>query len=260
MKTEPAFPTLFVSHGSPRILTSAEEDGESIRQLSSQVPRPRAIVIVSAHWIDAPVGITSAQHLSTIHDFGGFEAELYQKQYPATGDAELSAQILDLMQQQGVAAQLDTERGLDHGAWVPLMLMYPQAEIPVVQVSLPAGSLQQQVEVGEALKPLRQQGVLIIGSGGSLHNLSEMNHSGRTDTWAIEFEEWLRQVVEGNRFEDLLSAEKYPRDFQRAHPSIEHFVPIIVAWAAADRNRAGERIHHSFSYGNLGMSHYRFTN
>ena len=258
MNTESRFPVLFVSHGSPRLLQVEGEDTRSILKLSAQVPRPRAIVVVSAHWINAPVGITCSAQLDTIHDFGGFAAELYQKQYPARGDAALSQRIADLLKVNDIAARLDEQRGLDHGAWVPLMLMYPEADIPVVQVSLPAGSLEQQVQIGKALQPLRDEGVLIIGSGGSLHNLSEMNTSGVTDQWAKDFEEWLRQSIEDNQFDNLISPEKFPRDFQRAHPSIEHYVPIIVAWAAADSSQPGERIHHSFSYGNLGMSHYRF--
>lgn len=258
MNDKSRLPVLFVSHGSPRVLQTEAEDTRSLRKLSEQVPRPQAIVVVSAHWIDSPVGISSSEQLSTIHDFGGFAAELYQKQYPARGDAALSQRIADLFSKRGIEARLDPSRGLDHGAWVPLMLMYPEADIPVVQVSLPAGSLQQQVEIGEALQPLRDEGVLIIGSGGSLHNLSEMNATGITDPWAEDFEEWLRQSIEENQFDKLISPEEFPADFPRAHPSIEHYVPIIVAWAAGDRHLPGKRIHHSFAYGNLGMSHYLF--
>ncbi len=258
MSDKSRLPVLFVSHGSPRVLQIEAEDTRSLRKLSEQVPRPQAIVVVSAHWIDSPVGISNSEQLGTIHDFGGFADELYQKQYPARGDTALSQRIADLFSKRGIEARLDDSRGLDHGAWVPLMLMYPEADIPVVQVSLPAGSLQQQVEMGEALQALRDEGVLIMGSGGSLHNLSEMNATGITDPWATDFEEWLRQSIEENQFDNLISPEKFPADFQRAHPSIEHYVPIIVAWAAAGRHQPGKRIHHSFAYGNLGMSHYLF--
>ena len=258
MNTEQLIPTLFVSHGSPRILQTEAEDTQSIRRLATQFAKPTAIVVVSAHWIDDPVGISNMHELDTIHDFGGFARELYQLQYPAKGDAALSKQIAELLQQQGIETKLHTDRGLDHGAWVPLMLMYPAADIPVVQVSLAAGNLQQQVNIGEALRPLRAQGVLIMGSGGSVHNLSEMKDNANTDQWAINFEQWLRQAIEGNDFNQLISADKFPPEFRRAHPSIEHYVPVIVAWAAGDRTKAGKRIHHSFSYTNLGMSHYLF--
>jgi 4,5-DOPA dioxygenase extradiol len=258
MNKETKFPTLFVSHGSPRVLQTEAEDTQSIRDLTSQFPKPRAIVVVSAHWIDDPVAISNMDQLSTVHDFGGFARELYQLQYPAKGDAALSKRIAELLQQQGIQSKLHADRGLDHGSWVPLMLMYPEVDIPVVQVSLAAGSLEQQVKIGEALRPLREEGVLIIGSGGSVHNLSEMRDGGTTDQWAINFEEWLRQGIEGNDFDQLISVDQFPPELSRAHPSIDHYVPIIVAWAAGDRSKAGKRIHHSFSYTNLGMSHYLF--
>jgi 4,5-DOPA dioxygenase extradiol len=258
MNAEQIFPTLFVSHGSPRILQNDAEDTQSIRDLTAQFPKPRAIVVVSAHWIDDPVGISNMEQLDTIHDFGGFARELYEMQYPAKGNAALSQRIAELLQQQGIASKLHANRGLDHGSWVPLMLMYPDVDIPVVQVSLVAGNLEQQVKIGEALRPLREESILIIGSGGSVHNLYEMKENNLTEDWAINFEEWLRQVIEENRFEELISADKFPAEFRRAHPSIDHYVPIIVAWAAGDRAKAGKRIHHSFSYANLGMSHYLF--
>jgi len=251
-------PTVFVSHGAPDILLSQNPAAEAMQQLPAFLPAPRAIVVISAHWIEQPVKITSAAQLDTIHDFGGFPAELYAKRYPASGDARVSARIKQLLTQHAINCELDTRRGLDHGAWIPLMLMYPQADIPVIQVSLPAGSLQDLVALGEALSPLREEGVLIIGSGGSVHNLRALNRSTKTEAWASEFEQWLLTVIEGNQFEQLITPEQFPATIAQAHPTLEHYAPLIVAWAAADRLQRGRRQHHSFSYGNLGMSHFLF--
>ena len=198
------------------------------------------------------------QQLDTIHDFGGFPSELYQIQYPARGDSTLSRRVTDVLQEKGIESRLHPDRGLDHGAWVPLKLMYPEAALPVVQVSLPMTSLDQLVTFGEALKPLRAEGVLIIGSGGSVHNLRVLRVSGPTESWVIEFEQWLRSTIEGNRFDDLITAERLPGNFRQEHPTIEHYAPIIVAWAAGDSNQPGKCLHQSYSHGNLGISHYLF--
>ena len=252
------FPTLFVSHGAPDILLSEGKNAESLRALPSLLPRPRGIVIVSAHWIDDPVGITSSEHLTTTHDFGGFQPQLYQQHYPARGDAALSQRVAGLLSEQNVSTHLHTSRGLDHGAWIPLMMMYPQADIPVVQLSLPAGGLAQLAKIGEALAPLRKEGVLIMGSGGSVHNLRMLNPAAQTEAWVEQFEEWLRQSIEGNHFDELLLNVKVPEHFSLAHPTIEHYAPIVLAWAAGSTDRPGRRVHHGYSYGNLGMSHYMF--
>ena len=225
-------PTLFVSHGAPDLLLSPQHEAvAALRQLGNRKPEPHAIVMVSAHWIHDPVGITTGEHLATIHDFGGFPDELYALHYPATGDDDLSSDIAQRLKSHGIANELKGQRGLDHGAWMPLYCMYPEAHIPVVQVSLPAGSWQELVQLGKALGPLRKEGMLVIGSGGSVHNLRALNREHRTEDWAREFEAWLREAVEENHFEWLITTEHFPPDFQRAHPTLEHYAPLIVAWA-----------------------------
>lgn len=251
-------PSLFLSHGAPDILLSEHEALSALRNLGARFPRPRAIIIVSAHWIGDPVGITAGVELRTIHDFGGFPDSLYAVRYPARGDDALSAEVARRLRKFGCAARLDERRGLDHGAWVPLLIMYPRADIPVVQVSLPAGSVDAPVRLGAALAPLRRQEVLVIGSGGSTHNLRALRAVGNTDDWAIEFERWLRETVEDNRFDRLVTPAEFPATFHRAHPTLEHYAPLLVAWAAGNRHRPGRRIHHSFSYANLGMSIFEF--
>lgn len=231
---------------------------DTLRELGSRMPEPRGIVIISAHWINDPIGITVGEQLTTIHDFGGFPKELYTLQYPAKGDDELSRKIAGALLARDIGNELVRERGLDHGAWIPLHLMYPDAHIPVVQVSLPAESLQDLVELGKALVPFRREGVLIIGSGGSVHNLSAINRDGRTDDWALEFEAWLHETVENNYFNRLIRAKELPNNFRQAHPTLEHYAPLIVAWATAGPDQPGRRIHHSFDYGNLGMSFFEF--
>ncbi len=250
--------TFFISHGAPDIILSENPALMALRSLSAGLPRPDAIIIVSAHWIDDPVGITTGEQLNTIHDFGGFPEALYTMQYPARGDDELSRDIARRLQQQGIHYRFHSQRGLDHGAWIPLLIMYPEADIPVVQVSLPAGSLHELAKLGNALSPLRHENVLMIGSGGSVHNLRTLNFTDQTDAWVVEFEDWLRNAVEGNHFDKLITPDTFPENFRRAHPTIEHYAPLIFAWAAADTAQGGKRIHHSVSYGNLGMSAFAF--
>ena len=258
MDNKASLPSLFVSHGAPDILLTRDPNHLSFEDLTGLVPGTEAIVIISAHWIDEPVGITDMQELDTIHDFGGFASELYQIRYPARGDAGLSRRVAELLRKKGFESELYRDRGLDHGAWVPLKLMYPQADKAVVQVSLPMVSLDQLVKFGEALKPLRNEAVLIIGSGGSVHNLRALRASGPPEPWVVEFEHWLQGVIEGNRIDDLITAASLPENFRRAHPTIEHYAPIIVAWAAGDRHQAGKCLHRGYSHGNLGISHYAF--
>ena len=140
------------------------------------------------------------------------------------------------------------------------MIMYPEAQIPVSQVSLPTQSFKELVSLGTALRPLRDEGVLVIGSGGSVHNLRALRHNTETNDWAIQFEQWLLETVEGNHFERLITPSEFPGTFHQAHPSLEHYAPLVVAWAAGNQNQAGRRIHHSFTYGNLGMACFEFGN
>ena len=155
-------------------------------------------------------------------------------------------------------AEIHEQRGLDHGVWIPLMLMYPEADIPVIQVSLPASSLEDVARTGKALSPLRDDGVLVIGSGGSVHNLRALKLDGTTDDWVLQFEDWLFETVEGNRFNDLITPDKFTDIFRQAHPTIEHYAPLVFAWSAAGPEERGKRIHRSVSHGNLGLSMYAF--
>jgi 4,5-DOPA dioxygenase extradiol len=251
-------PALFLSHGAPDILLSEQPAVAAFQAIAAGLPRPAAVVIVSAHWTARPVGVTTGARLPTVHDFGGFPAELYHQRYPARGDDTLSDEIREHLQRQGFEVKLDGTRGLDHGAWIPLKLIFPEADVPVVQVSLPGGGFDEVARLGEALGPLRQRGILVAGSGGSVHNLRVLNRSGRTDDWAIRFEQWLQDAVVAGDFERITSPARFPPEFALAHPTLEHFMPLVFAWAAGGRDTPGRRLHHSFSYGNLGMSCYEF--
>lgn len=254
-----AFPTLFVSHGSPMLMLTVDDpEYLAIANLANEIPRPDAIVVVSAHWIEKPVSINHRTQPDTIHDFYGFPESLYQLKYPARGNAELSQRIAELLTQQDIDFKIDENHGLDHGAWAPLLMMYPNADIPVVQISLPAGDLGQMVQLGEALAPLREQSILILASGGSVHNLRERDSGGKTADWALEFEDWLKQSITQNRFDNLITPTRFPANFSRAHPTADHYVPLVVAWAAGGKHQPGQLLHQGFCYDNIGMSHYRF--
>lgn len=251
-------PSLFISHGAPDILLTKGESRDSFQQVASSIAKPKAIIIISAHWVSNVVGITDMDELDTIHDFGGFQPELYKMRYPALGDHALAQRVASLLQEKDFATKLHQTRGLDHGAWMPLSLMYPDADIPVVQVSLPQSSLERLVDFGKALQPLREEGVLIIGSGGSVHNLGELKFNGGPDSWALEFDDWLKESIENNHSENLISETKLPNNFRRAHPTLEHYAPLIVSWAAGNWSEAGKRLHQSFNYGNAAISHFLF--
>lgn len=255
---QPSMPTLFLSHGAPDILLSDDPTVAVWRGLAERLPRPSAVAVVSAHWTASPVGITGPGDLATIHDFGGFPTELYTRTYPARGAAELTASVADQLGAAGIDHQVHPHRGLDHGAWIPLALIFPDADFPVIQVSLPDGDLDACARLGEALAPLAGQGVLVIGSGGAVHNLRQLKPGGPPDPWALGFASWLQETVESGDLTLLLEQVRRRDDFSRAHPSLEHFAPLVVAWAAGGREGPGYSLNQGFTYGNLGMGCYGF--
>ncbi|HEX5841634.1 MAG TPA: class III extradiol ring-cleavage dioxygenase [Pseudomonas sp.] len=253
-------PSLFISHGSPMLALQPGASGPALAHLASQLPRPRAIVVVSAHWESRELRVGSAAQPDTWHDFRGFPAELYRVQYPAPGEPQLASAIVQLLSAAGLPAQLDAERPLDHGAWVPLALLYPQADIPVVQVSLPSQqgpALQSQV--GQALAGLRAEGVLLIGSGSITHNLGELDWQAAPDSiepWAQAFRDWIVDKLAG---QDRAALQDYRRQAPHAarnHPSDEHLLPLFFAAAAGDQFKVE---HSGFTYGALGMDIYSFS-
>lgn len=251
-------PSLFVPHGAPDLTISQHQAARFLKCLNTNLPRPAGIVIISAHWETRGLKMTTAPSLETIYDFGGFSPDLYELKYPAKTSPALISMVDNALKEGDIVVDFDTQRGLDHGAWVPLILAYPDADIPIVQLSLDRTSNSAALyELGQALALLRAQGILIIGSGGAVHNLRHVAPEGTTvPTWASGFDGWLDQTLANQDLESLLAYSTAPY-FNKAHPTPEHFLPIIVAAGAGDGNTP-EKIHASYSYGSLSMSVWRF--
>ena len=253
------FPSLFISHGSPMLALEPGASGPALARLASELPTPKAIVIVSAHWESRDLRVSSGEQPETWHDFGGFPAALFAVQYPAPGAPQLAAEVAELLAADGLPATLDDRRPFDHGVWVPLSLMYPRADIPVVQVSLPSqAGPELQTRIGHALSSLREQGVLLIGSGSITHNLRELDwHAGpeSVEPWALAFRGWMIDKLAANDEPALHDYRQQAPHAVRSHPSDEHLLPLYFArGAGGDFSIA----HQGFTLGALGMDIYRF--
>ena len=255
----------FVSHGAPSLALDTSDPTHAFLRgfgatLAAAAGKPRGIVCISAHWDTATPAVTAGEAPATIHDFQGFPEPLYAVRYPAPGAPALALRVREMLASAGHDTHLDLRRGLDHGAWVPLMLMFPAADVPVVQLSVQSrrdGAYH--LALGHALAPLRAEGVLILASGGATHPLSEAfradPHLPPTE-WALAFDEWLRDcVVRGDR--DTLAAWQHAPHALRNHPTPEHFVPLLVAAGAAGAAR-GIRVHQGWVYQLLSMAAFRW--
>lgn len=253
------FPSLFISHGSPMLALQPGESGPALARLAAEMPRPRAIVMVSAHWESHELLVNGNPQPETWHDFGGFAAELFAVQYPAPGLPDLTREVVELLAASDLPARIDSRRPFDHGVWVPLSLMYPQADIPVVQISLPSRQGPElQTRVGKALAGLRADGVLIIGSGSITHNLGELNWNGdsaRVEPWAQAFRDWMIDKLASDDESALHQYRSLAPHAVRAHPSDEHLLPLYFARGAGDEFSVA---HQGFTMGALGMDIYRF--
>lgn len=259
-------PSFFLSHGSPMM---ALEDSVARRFLTELGPeidrtygRPKAVLIASAHWEAHQLAFTTAAKLPTIHDFGGFPRELYECRYEPPGADEAVGRAATLLGAAGMDVYADPQRGLDHGAWVPLMLMYPDADIPMAQITIqtPLGAAHQ-VEVGRLLAPLREEGILIVGSGNITHNLREMDRrapDSNAHDWVKEFADWVKTGLDEGRTDDLIAWQAKAPHARRSHPSDEHFLPLFTAYGAGGEGAKAERIHTSYSYASLAMDMYAF--
>jgi 4,5-DOPA dioxygenase extradiol len=259
--TNTQLPTLFISHGAPTLALGPGEIGNFWRGLAESLPRPDAVLAVSAHWYtDLPL-VAMTQQPETIHDFYGFPPQFYRIRYPAPGAPALAARVLDLLHKAGIPARGDAEYGLDHGSWVPLKSFYPNADVKVAQLSVqPMRDARWHYRIGQALAPVREENVLILATGGATHNLREMDPSGGpAPSWAKEFDDWLGDALEGHRLDDLLDWEKKAPHARRAHPSPEHFLPLFVALGAARDDYKPERIIKSIDSGVLAMDAYVFN-
>jgi 4,5-DOPA dioxygenase extradiol len=231
-------PTLFVAHGAPPLL----DDTRWVRELrgwSSTFARPKAILILSAHWEERPVTIGATTTVPLIYDFSGFPRHHYEQKYPAPGAPALAQRIRALLKGTQPVADEPT-RGLDHGAYVPLVAMYPEADVPVLQLSLPSENPKELFDLGRALSPLRDEGVLIVGSGFITHNLRTLDWSGQgaPPAWASEFDSWTQEALARRDIDALLDYQRKGPASQIALPTREHFVPLLVSLGAADEGES----------------------
>ena len=226
-------PTIFIAHGAPPLLDDAQWVSE-LHTWAGSLPRPKAILMVSAHWENRPVTLGATRTVPLVYDFAGFPEKYYRQQYAAPGAPELAARIRAELRGSVPVAD-ETDRGLDHGAYVPLVAMYPEADIPVLQMSLPSENPQELFELGRALRGLRDEGVLIIGSGFITHNLRTIDWSGTSapPAWAHEFDTWTAEALRRQDVDALLDYEAQAPAMRIALPTREHFVPLLVNLGAS---------------------------
>lgn len=248
-------PSLFVSHGAPTFALEPGQAGPALKALGRALPRPEAVLVVSPHWMTPSTRVGLAAQPQTIHDFGGFDPALYRIEYPARGHPALARKALDVLTAAGWAAMADERRGLDHGAWVPLLHLYPQAEVPVFQVALPSRlDAEGAWSFGQALAPLADDGALIVGSGSLTHNLGDFcgRHGTELD-YVRAFAGWVRETVAAGDGARLRRTLDEAPQAMRAHPTPEHFWPLLVAAGAAPAGQPWCVVDGGIAHGMLAM-------
>jgi 4,5-DOPA dioxygenase extradiol len=258
-------PPLFISHGAPDLIVHDNPTRDFLADIAASMPRPKAIVSISAHFATVRPAVVVDAAPAMIYDFGGFDPSLYEMVYPAPGEPALARRIGDMLVAAGHDTLLVEGRGYDHGTWVPLKLMYPDADVPVVQLSVqPRRDAAHHWAIGRALAPLVDEGVLILGSGALTHNLHEAFAGGRglrsrrvaPPAWVADFAAWIGEKVAANDVEALLDYRVRAPHAERNHPTDEHLLPLFVALGAGG---AGVRIHEGYDFGVLAMDAYRFS-
>jgi len=255
--------SLFVPHGAPTFALRPGAAGAALVRQAQALPAPRAIVIVSAHWDTAVPTIGTADRLETIHDFWGFPEELYALRYPATGCREAADEVAQALKAAGLPVAEDRERGLDHGAWVPLRLMFPDADVPIIPLSIQSrGGPQQAHALGRALAPLAARGFLVIGSGNVTHNLRDYQkaagNGGQTPAYVRQFTDWLADRLQAKDIPALLDYRQQAPGAVQAHPSDEHLLPLYVALGAGGETAKIERFHAGIDNYVIAMDAYSF--
>src|SRR5262245_59750443 len=254
------FAPIFASHGAPTLVLEDHEARHFLSRLGAELGQPKAILCVSAHWQTQEPAVSTAERPETIHDFYGFPEALYRLRYPASGAPDLARRAAALLRSSGIPCAEDPRRGLDHGAWAPLMLIYPKAAIPVTQLSIqPGAGPRHRLSVGRALRSLCEEEVLMLASGGAVHNLRQFAiDRHRPAHWAIAFDDWLAdRLAEGDE-SSLLDYEATPAG-PHAHPSDDHLLPLFVALGAAGEGARGRPLHRSFAHGSLSMAAYALS-
>ena len=253
-------PALFVTHGSPTLPLDDAPARDFLKGLGKKIGRPDAILAISAHWEAAAPTVSTTERPETIHDFYGFPAALYEMSYPAPGAPEAARRAKELAIEAGLGGEEDSTRGLDHGAWSPLILMYPEADVPVTQLSVQThlGPLHH-LALGQALRPLRDEGVLILASGSATHNLRDFrSHTANTPAldYVAAFDDWLVSTVEANDRDALADYRNRAPEAEHNHPTEEHFLPLFVAAGASES--AGRTLHRSATFGIIAMTAFAF--
>ena len=255
-------PSLFVSHGSPMMVLEDCPARQFLGECGAAMARPAAVLMVSAHWDTPVVAAATTERPETIHDFFGFPEPMYRMGYGAPGAPEVAEAAGRLLRANGMAVAADPDRGLDHGAWVPLAFMYPDHDVPVAQVSIQSHlGPRHHLAVGRALEPLRDDGVLIVCSGNLTHGVRELDRGGVNDPphpWVAEFAQWVFDAVTGGRIEDVVNYRAIAPHAERNHPTEDHFLPLLVALGAGGEGARPERLHASATYRTLAMDAYAF--
>lgn len=258
-------PALFVAHGSPTLAIEENDYTKFLRRLGQEMlDRPRAAVIFSAHW-ESPVQLVSADDRhQTMHDYYGFPEEMYRIRYPAAGDPLLADEIISRFKAGNLPSRTVEGRGLDHGAWVVLRAMFPEGDIPVVELSVDAKrSPAEQYAIGKMLGEFRSDNVLIIGSGGLVHNLRRIAGEG-TDpaAWAVLFDDWIGEQLVSWNLRSLFEYDKKAPHAKEAVPTYatEHFAPLLYAMGAADSDRQAVKLFQDYQYGSLSLNCWMFGN
>jgi 4,5-DOPA dioxygenase extradiol len=251
-------PALFLSHGAPTLAVEETAETRAWAKLAAELPRPREILAVSAHWDTESPEVSAAPNPRTIHDFHGFPKALYEQHYDAPGAPDLAKAAAKLLAHAGIACAIDPQRGLDHGAWVPLKWMYPKADIPVTQLSVQSHrGARHHYGLGQALAPLRDDGVLVLCSGGIVHNLREIQwQSNEPVAWAREFNDWMVSRVASGAVDELLDYRSRAPSAVRSHPTDEHLEPFFVALGAGGTK--ARRLELGMTMGSLGMDGFVF--
>jgi 4,5-DOPA dioxygenase extradiol len=255
-------PSLYISHGSPMLALRPSPARDFLAGLGAQFPKPKAIVVASGHWETEQPEVSGVPVNDTIHDFYGFPPALYAIRYPAPGSPELAERVAALLRQAGLSVAVDQERGLDHGAWVPLWLMYPDHDIPVLQLALQSWrGPPHHLELGRAIAALREQDVLVIGSGSFTHNLARPrapDPDAPPPPDIVAFSDWMDAALTERRIDDLLEYRRKAPFAALQHPTEEHLLPLFVALGAAGDGARATRLHASSTWGTLRMDAYRF--
>jgi 4,5-DOPA dioxygenase extradiol len=251
------FPTLFLSHGTPMLAYGEDPFTDTLSNLARSLPRPKAVVCLSAHSVSKDkIQVLRTDRNRIAHDFGGFPPDLYEMDYPTPGEPSLADGIVHLLRSAGLPADADPSGPLDHGIWIPLKALYPDGDIPVVRISLPLGMKPLEImKMGQALAPLREQGILLLASGGAVHNLTELRWSGKRgepEAFAVRFEEWLIGALARKDVVSLVAFEDHP-DFVRSHPSTEHFLPLLFTVGSALPKDEFQIVHRGIEYATLSM-------